>query len=59
MPDSPKTLSPKDLASLIEQLDQVMAEATRLRHEVTQQIAEQREREQQKLSVSTRKTARR
>lgn len=44
---------------MIEQLDQVMAEATRLRHEVTQQIAEQREREQQKLSVSTRKTARR
>ena len=59
MSDSPKSLSPKELASLIEELDHVMAEAARLRLEVTQQIAEQREREQQKLSVATRKTSRR
>ena len=59
MPDSPKSLSPKELASLIEELDHVMAEAARLRLEVTQQIAEQREREQQKLSVPAGKTSRR
>jgi hypothetical protein len=43
-------LGPGALASLLEKLDDVMAEAARLRAEVSRQLTEQRGRQQQKIT---------
>ena len=43
-------LGPGALAALLEKLDDVMAEAARLRAEVSRQLAEQRSRQQQKIT---------
>jgi hypothetical protein len=48
-------LSPEDLASLLEKLDEVMAEAERLRQEVSRQLSVQRADQQQRITPSTRK----
>jgi hypothetical protein len=42
MPDRPQ-LTPERLAQLLDKLNEVMAEAERLRREVTRQLGEQRE----------------
>jgi hypothetical protein len=57
MAHTPKPLSPKDLAELLAELDQVMEEASTLRREVTRQLDEQRQRQQQHLSPAARKPA--
>lgn len=43
-------LSPSELAVLLERLDEVMAEAQRLRSQVTRQLADQRRSQQQRIS---------
>jgi hypothetical protein len=55
MPPTPKPLSRKDLADLLAELDRVMEEASTLRREVTRQLEEQRNRQQQQLSPTSRK----
>ncbi|HEX5107341.1 MAG TPA: hypothetical protein VFV95_02795 [Vicinamibacterales bacterium] len=57
MADPPKPLSPKELADLIEELDQVLAEASNLRRQVTRQLEEHHQRQQQKLTAATRRAA--
>jgi hypothetical protein len=57
MADPPKSLSPKELADLIKELDQVLTEAANLRHEVTRQLEEHYQRQQQKLTAATRRAA--
>jgi hypothetical protein len=42
MPDRRLPLTPERLATLLDKLDDVMAEAARLRREVTRQLSEQR-----------------
>ena len=42
MPDRRVPLTPERLATLLDKLDDVMAEAARLRREVTRQLSEQR-----------------
>lgn len=48
MPD--RTLSPEELAALVDELDRVMEEASRLRREVTRQLEEQRDGQQQTIT---------
>ena len=52
MPDDRKSiaLAPGALASLLAKLDEVMTEAARLRNEVSRQLAEQRGRQQQRIT---------
>jgi hypothetical protein len=56
MPDERKhTLDPAALAALLSKLDSVMAEAQRLRKEITRQLSEQRADQQQTLSQPSRR----
>jgi uncharacterized protein YqgV (UPF0045/DUF77 family) len=51
MPDSPvKRLTTRELADVLKRLDEVMAEATRLRREITKQMIDHRRDQQQKLA---------
>jgi hypothetical protein len=59
MPDRRVPLTPERLAALLDKLDDVMAEAARLRREVTRQLSEQRRGLQQTGGSSRRKTKRR
>lgn len=56
MPDRRVPLTPERLATLLDKLDDVMAEAARLRREVTRQLFEQRRGLQQTSGSSRRKT---
>ena len=49
MPDR-QTLTPERLAQLLDKLNDVMTEATRLRREITRQLDDQRRTTQQKLT---------
>ena len=44
------SLDPQELKELLEKLDDVMAEALRLRHEVSRQLAEQNREQLQEVS---------
>jgi len=60
MPEEPrKSLTPAQLSEVLDRLDQVMAEAARLRRQITKEMAAQRRRQQQKLSPVTRLTRKR
>ena len=50
MPDR-QTLTPERLAQLLEKLNDVMGEATRLRREITRQLDDQRRTTQQKVTT--------
>ena len=51
MPDDERvTMTPEQMQELLAKLDEVMAEAGRLRTEITRQMEEQHSREQQRLS---------
>jgi hypothetical protein len=47
---TPITLGAGALASLLAKLDEVMAEAARLRDEVSRQLSDQRRRQQQRIT---------
>jgi hypothetical protein len=49
-------LRPDELAALLDRLDEVMAEAARLRREVTRQLEENRGRDRPEVSVNRRAT---
>ena len=56
MPDAaPKPLTPKQLSEVLARLDAVMNEAARLRRQITRQMADDRRRQQQKLSADPRR----
>ena len=56
MPDPPvKRLTTRELADVLNRLDEVMAEATRLRREITKQMTDHRRDQQQKLSPPARR----
>jgi hypothetical protein len=59
MPARPDPLTPERLALLLEKLNEVMAEASRLRKEVTRQFADQRRSLQQRLSTTRKKATKR
>ena len=48
-----KRLSAEQMAAVLAKLDEVMAEAARLRREITKQLVDQRRAQQQKISVRT------
>jgi hypothetical protein len=50
-------LTPEKLAALLARLDEVMAEAARLRSQITRQLNEQERQEQQKITVTRRRRA--
>ena len=50
-----QTLGPEALAALLEKLDEVMAEAERLRQEVSRQLSTQRADQQQRITPSPRR----
>ena len=50
MPSDRQPLTPERLAQLLDKLSDVMGEATRLRREVTRQLAEQHRSVQQKIT---------
>ena len=54
MPDS-HSLAPEQLRQLLQRLEEVMAEAERLREQVARQLSEQRRRVQQRLTPVRRK----
>ena len=57
MPAREDPLTPERLAHLLEKLNDVMNEASRLRRQVTRQLADQRRIFQQRLSTSRRKSS--
>ena len=59
MPERRVPLTPERLATLLDKLDDVMAEAARLRREVTRQLSEHRHGLQQTSGSSRRKAKRR
>jgi hypothetical protein len=52
-------LTPERLSLLLNKLDDVMAEASRLRREITRQLDDQRRTIQQKLTPARKKAAKR
>jgi hypothetical protein len=50
-------LTPEKLAELLTRLDEVMAEAARLRSQITRQLNEQGRQEQQKITVTRQRRA--
>lgn len=55
MTDAPRRpLTPAQLAETLQRLEDVMDEAARLRREITKQMAEQKQHQQQKVSVTRR-----
>jgi hypothetical protein len=58
MADDRTPISPEKLKQVLDRLNDVLAEAARLRTEVMRQLTEQRAGAQQHLSPRTRKTAR-
>lgn len=58
MPDR-RDLTPERLSLLLQKLNEVMAEASRLRREVTRQLDDQRRAVQQKLTPPRKKAAKR
>jgi hypothetical protein len=59
MPDRRDPLTPERLAALLATLDDVMAEAARLRREVTRQLADQRQATQQRVTSARKKLSKR
>jgi hypothetical protein len=59
MPARQDPLTPERLALLLDKLNEVMTEASRLRREVTRQLADQRRSLQQRLTPSRKKTRKR
>jgi hypothetical protein len=55
MADERQTLGPEALSALLVKLDEVMAEAERLRREVSRQLAEQRADQQQRITQPPRR----
>ena len=59
MPDDERvTMTPEQMQELLAKLDEVMAEAGRLRTEITRQMEEQHDREQQRLSPQRKRPGR-
>lgn len=56
---SDRQLTPEVLAALLEKLNEVMAEAGRLRREVTRQLSDQRRTIQQRVTPARKKAAKR
>ena len=50
-------LTPERLSELLARLDEVMADAARLRGQITRQLNEQERQEQQKITVTRRRRA--
>ena len=50
-------LTPERLSELLTRLDEVMADATRLRRQITRQLNEQERQEQQKITAPRRRRA--
>ena len=50
-------LTPERLSELLTRLDEVMADAARLRRQITRQLNAQERQEQQKLTVTRRRLA--
>ena len=59
MTDAAKPLSPEELSDLINKLDSVMAEAAKLRAQVSRQLAEYRDAQQSVTSREPRRKRRR
>ena len=58
MPDDRTSINPEKLKQVLERLNDVLAEAARLRTEVMRQLTDQRAGTQQHLSPRKRKTTR-
>jgi hypothetical protein len=51
------SLTPERLSELLARLDEVMADAARLRRQITRQLNDQERQEQQKITVTRRRRA--